>query len=320
MSDNASDSPALSEAELEAGHAFQMRHLYAPMQYVEIKADAASMARLYARIAASWQAMGETEPHWSVITAEAFRQETLEAQMAAFLDMGRGNRERVVAALGRHGVDFADIRTVIDFGCGVGRVSAAFAEKGCAVTGVDISAAHLAEARATFDRAGLQAADFVQLAALEEIEALPQVDLVFTLIVLQHNPPPIIAAILRRLLGRVRPGGFIYFQVPTYREGYSYDVQADLDSPEGHMEMHVLPQWAAFDILRQAGFSLLEVIEEASCWDPAFRSQVFLAQKTDAPQVPQKPPASAIVPTPPRKNWLSRLNARRKAARRRNRG
>lgn len=317
-----------TSADLEAHYAFMMRHFYAPFQRVETEANAEELTRLLARVETTWRAFGETEPHWSVITSDKFRQDSLESQMSHFLEMGRENVDRVAAVMARQGLDFSQIKTVIDYGCGVGRVSAAYAARGCQVTGVDISSAHLKEARTYFDKAGIEGADFIQLHEIAQIDDLPQVDLVYSLIVLQHNPPPVIAAVLRRLLRRVKEGGVTYFQLPTYKAGYAYRVAEDLEGPEGHMEMHVLPQPVLFQILKEEGFSLLEVAEDASCWDGIFRSQVILAQK--AAQPPALPPeapgervhetAAAPAPPPPRKGLLSRLNARRKAARRKTKG
>lgn len=310
--------PPLSDHEIAQVFGVVMRHFYAPYQRVETDASEEDLARLLARVEAAWQAMGEEDAHWSVITLEAFRKDGLEDRMEDFLAMGRENVDRVAAAVTRAGLDFGALRSVIDYGCGVGRVSAAYAARGLQVTGVDISAAHLKAARETLARTGGQA-DFVQLQQIADIDALPQVDLLYSLIVLQHNPPPVIAALLRRLLRRVRPGGVVYLQLPTYRDGYGYDVAGDLNAPGGHMEMHVLPQPVLFHILREAGFTLLEVAEDASCWDLAFRSQVVLAQRADKPPALPEKSAADLVPALRRKNWLSRLNARRKALRKKER-
>jgi hypothetical protein len=43
---------------------------------------------------------------------------------------------------------------------------------------------------------------------------------VFSVITLQHNPPPIMAWLLSQLLGCLNPGGVAYLQIPSYRSGY----------------------------------------------------------------------------------------------------
>jgi 2-polyprenyl-3-methyl-5-hydroxy-6-metoxy-1,4-benzoquinol methylase len=304
-----------AQQDVDAQYSFMLRHVYAPYQQIDAEASVEQLAQLYARIENTWAALGEADPHWSVITGEQYRKGSVEDAMESFLEMGYENVDRVASAVARQGLDLADTHSVIDFGCGVGRVSAAFAARGCAVTGVDISAAHLQEARAHFDKAGLRDAEFSRLSTLADIEALPQVDLVYSLIVLQHNPPPLIAKLLRALLGRVRDGGLTYFQVPTYKTGYHYDIAQDLGQNSDAMEMHVLAQSAVFQILKEEGFSVLEVTEDGSCGDADYRSSVFLAMKAPKPPKPN-PPKRSEAPAPPNKSLLSRLNAKRKALRR----
>lgn len=49
-------------------------------------------------------------------------------------------------------------------------------------------------------------------------------DLWSSRVVLQHNPPPIVAAILRKMLWRQNPGGLAIFQLPTYRRDYNFKI------------------------------------------------------------------------------------------------
>ena len=73
---------------------------------------------------------------------------------------------------------------------------------------------------------------------------LEQADLVYSVIVLQHNPPPVIHMLVRAFLKALNPGGVAYFQVPTYRVGYRFSPGEYLEN-EGKthamMEMHVIP-------------------------------------------------------------------------------
>jgi SAM-dependent methyltransferase len=95
---------------------------------------------------------------------------------------------------------------------------------------------------------------------------MPRFDVFFSLIVLQHNPPPLIAFLLRTLLNKLEPGGLAYFQVPTYRFGYRFDPDAYIASELklGVPEMHVLPQHVVLRIADEAGCRPLEVREDPS--------------------------------------------------------
>ena len=58
-------------------------------------------------------------------------------------------------------------------------------------------------------------------------------------------------------------GGAAVFQVPTWRRGYAYDLDAYLRRPKRlHMEMHVLPQAHVHRIIARNGCRLLELRED----------------------------------------------------------
>jgi 2-polyprenyl-3-methyl-5-hydroxy-6-metoxy-1,4-benzoquinol methylase len=263
------------------------RHSHAPALRVDVEADRDSLERLAARVTASWAAMGEAEPHWSVVTRDEYRADRIAETETDFYRSGERSLSYMLAALARCGIAPGRIGHATDFGCGVGRVSAAMVRQGWRVTAADISPGHLAVAARHFSKAGLDQAETTRLDALEAIDALPETDLFYSLIVLQHDPPPLIAETLRRALARVRPGGLAYFQVPVYREGYVYDLAADLAREERSMEMHVLPAPHVFRILDEAGFRPLEVTSDCSLEELSYESQVFLAERRPASTEPR---------------------------------
>lgn len=256
------------------------RQALSPPIPVETEASAENRARLIARVQASWSDLGKRDPHWSVLTNERYRADRISETLDEFYTTGEHTLAFVRAALARCGGALGEIGHVTDLGCGVGRVTTAFARAGCTVTAVDISANHLAVTRDHLARTGLaDRVETVQLTALETLDTLPETDLFFSVIVLQHNPPPIMAEMLRRTLARVRPGGHAYFQVPTYKDGYRYRVADDLRRTKPAMEMHVLPAPAVFQVLEGAGFRPLEVRRDSLVGDLAFESHAFLARK-----------------------------------------
>jgi hypothetical protein len=86
----------------------------------------------------------------------------------------------------------------------------------------------------------------------------------YSRLVLQHNPPPVIAHLLRLAFAGLAPGGLAVFQVPTYRVGYAFDTAAYLAAEgEPKMEMHVLPQRAVFALAREAGLEVLELLDDS---------------------------------------------------------
>jgi 2-polyprenyl-3-methyl-5-hydroxy-6-metoxy-1,4-benzoquinol methylase len=256
-----------------------MRHINAPPLDVETSVDGETFKRLQSRVEDTWSALGQQNAHWSVITDDRFRKEFLEDNLDMFFQMGISDIDRVEVALNRIGTSMSDISSALDFGCGVGRLSIPLSQRVKRVLGVDISPAHLSEARARIEKLGYSNIDLKKISYMNEIRGLECHDLVMSIIVLQHNPPPVMREILDALCSRVNPGGFLYVQAQTYRNGYSYHAAEDLADTSTEMEMHILPQHIFLETIQDAGLTVMEVMEDGAAGSLDYRSQVVLARK-----------------------------------------
>jgi len=251
-----------------------------PVARIETEAEGEARARLWSRVAAAWEALGQSAPHWSVLTHDRFRPESFEANRALFVESGAVEGMLVDAALARLGDRDPAGMTCIEIGCGVGRATRALAARFAHVTGVDVSPAHLAIAEADFAAEGIANARFLRVERPEDYAALPEADFFFSRIVLQHNPPPVQSAILRALFARLRAGGVALFQTVTDIAGYGYSVAGDLARTGAGMEMHALPQPVVFALMAEAGLAAVEVQEDVAAGDrERHRSHLFLARK-----------------------------------------
>jgi 2-polyprenyl-3-methyl-5-hydroxy-6-metoxy-1,4-benzoquinol methylase len=167
----------------------------------------------------------------------------------------------------------------LDFGCGAGRISRWLSEEFDSIYAYDVSKNYLKIAQKYLKNEKISNVHFSQLTSIDDLKAFPNVDLIYSVIVLQHNPPPIIHRIIVQFMKALNPGGVAFFQLPTYKEGYRFLVEEYLgeESPQAEMEMHVLPQHAVFEIVREGNGRLLEVVEDFSTsWG---LSNTFLVQK-----------------------------------------
>jgi SAM-dependent methyltransferase len=251
-----------------------------PAMPVEVEVNDSQLRRMVDRIERNFRHMGETEPHWSVLTADRFLAKNVKEHEDDFYASGAYDVTRLRIALERCGVTTEALRTCFELGCGLGRITRWLADMFPQVIGADISASHLALAKQTMQRFGKSNVNLLQVDTVAALEDAPRFDAFFSVIVLQHNPPPLIAHMLRIVLQKLNPGGIAYFQVPTYRYGYRFDVDAYLatDQRLGEPEMHLLPQHVILRIADRAGCRPLEVREDPS---GAFEmiSQRFLLQK-----------------------------------------
>ncbi|MBD3163403.1 MAG: methyltransferase domain-containing protein [Candidatus Eisenbacteria bacterium] len=121
--------------------------------------------------------------------------------------------------LDESGIAFTGEETVLEVGCGIGRMTRALAERFARVVGVDISEEMITRGRqelADLDNVTLAVGNGVDLGELED----RSIDFVFSYIVLQHIPDARVSLGYIREFGRVlRPGARAYFQVNNLRSG-----------------------------------------------------------------------------------------------------
>lgn len=245
---------------------------------LEWQSDPATQARLLDYVAKTWTRLGEEEPHWSVLSSEDWKAANIGKHIDSFYSTGELDAALIRGVLGRHGLKPADIRAPLEYGCGVGRVTPHLAAMFPQVTAVDISRSHMAIAAEAVAKRGLENVRFV-LAAQPEFGMHEPFDLFFSWIVLQHNPPPVIALILRRMFACLAPGGIAIFQFPTYNPGYGFNVAAYLAAPKtGEIEVHCLPQHVVFDLAHQAGCVCLELMQDEGMGYP-WISNIFVFRK-----------------------------------------
>jgi len=262
----------------------ELKPLDWPPIEVEVRASEDQLAAMIQRIAKNFEHMGETEPYWSVLSAEQYRVEHIKENEAEFYGSGREPVSMFEATAARCGVTLGRTMTCFELGCGLGRSTIWLADIFGRVIGADISRPHLRHAEQTARRLGKRNIGFLRVDEPDAIARAPEFDVFFSIIVLQHNPPPIIYKILHTALSKLRPGGIAYFQVPTYRQGYQFRIAEYLGSKNqlGTPEMHVLPQPDLYALFEEVGCRPLEVREDSASGEGAIVSNRFLLRKVRA--------------------------------------
>ncbi len=258
------------------------RYIDGPPQRVDVTTTPIERARMFDHINETWCRLGDSEPHWSVWTSEKFKTAHIEANERDFYASGGTDANLIKGFFERNGQQLENVRTCLELGCGVGRATSAIARIFPSVIGVDISGPHLALANRWLQQQGISNTTLVRLSSVEALSELPSFDLLFSRVVLQHNPPPVIHYILDSLLSKVNRNGYVLFQVPTYAADYSFvasDYLKSMSAAEGGMEMHVLPQKAIFELFSRHNLSSLEVHEDNATGSSRFLSHTFFARR-----------------------------------------
>lgn len=161
-----------------------------------------------------WDAHAHADPLWAVLSLPEKKGRRWRLQ--DFMQNG----EREIALLMRQ---LAQLRIpaprgpVLDFGCGVGRLSQALGRRFEDVTGADISTGMIALARQLN-----RYPDRVRYHCTADagIDALPAraFGFIYSNIVLQHVAPDLAVRYLGEFFRLLRPGGLLVFQLPSHRQ------------------------------------------------------------------------------------------------------
>lgn len=235
------------------------------------------MEALVKRIQEQWTRLGEEDPHWSVLTDDRFRAEQLnEEALAAFNNSGADYARMISLFEHRTGVS-ASKGVCLELGCGVGRITRYLAGAFDKVIGLDISPGNLALCNAYLDQVGVTNVETRQIGNLADFETLPEVDFFYSVIVLQHNSPPIQKAILDTILGKIKPGGGVLFQIPTDLLDYAFEAETYLASPDEVMEIHALPRQAILELMQKHGLVVRDIAPDG--FIGLYGSETFYAIK-----------------------------------------
>jgi SAM-dependent methyltransferase len=157
-----------------------------------------------------WTRLGAHDPLWAVYVAADKRGGRWDPEQ--FLATGRDDVAASVSWLSSLGLGSRWSR-VLDFGCGAGRLSQALADHADEVVGVDVSPPMLEVARRldADDRCTFVLNETSDLGAF----ASASFDLVYSELVLQHLPAPVIDGYLAEFVRVLRPGGIALLQCTT---------------------------------------------------------------------------------------------------------
>lgn len=164
-----------------------------------------------ARSNAEWERWGASDPYWAVATWEGKQAGGAEAWTPdAFYALGRDDWTVYAQTWRRH----HDVHgTVVDIGCGAGRIASAMHDDFDQVIGIDVSPGMLELARSNDPSGDYRLADGLRLPVDDA-----SVDCVFSAHVFQHFDSLSIAASNLREVGRVlRPGGSVLIEAPVHR-------------------------------------------------------------------------------------------------------
>lgn len=235
----------------------------------------------------NWQRLAEADPFWAVATHNRYHG---GRHMDDFYATGQSDVESLASLILPLDTppSLSQQSHVLDFGCGVGRLTFALAGWFGSVVGVDASQAMIeqAETQSWADWAP-RGADikFLHSTAQELPFSDGEFDLAVSLLVLQHLATPVALAYLAELCRVVRPSGWLAVQLPSHRTGGRVPPGtggAPLPHPDGgpagRMDMHGIAPDTVTDVLAACGVDTVSVVSDGRC-GPTWESFLYVARK-----------------------------------------
>ena len=223
---------------------------------------------LFERLRAQWTKLGETEPHWSVLSDPIYKAATFAENEEKFYRTALFEMAQITDTFKRTGMEMNKAGTAFELGCGTGRVTHALADEFAKVIGADVSPGNLRLCEEKMRALNKTNVECLLLKSPGDIEQLPPIDFFFSTIVLQHNPPPVMHYFLSKIFSKITEGGAVLFQLPTHTPNYAFDVNKYLAAkPNDSFDMHALPMHAVFALLAKYKFVPLEVLMDTRSGD-----------------------------------------------------
>jgi 2-polyprenyl-3-methyl-5-hydroxy-6-metoxy-1,4-benzoquinol methylase len=171
------------------------------------------------RHAADWEELARREPYFAVLTDEGLLGvEGNSVATAAFFETGEADIASLLGAITTLFGHDIPMTSVLDFGCGVGRLTLPLARRAAKVVACDVAPTMLLHARKNAEGAGIHNVTFVESG---ELAGFPRdsFDFVCSLLVFQHIPPTIGYGFIRTLLSLLAPGGIAALHTTFERPG-----------------------------------------------------------------------------------------------------
>jgi SAM-dependent methyltransferase len=160
---------------------------------------------------ANWNELAELDPLWTILSEP--EKKFGKWDPAAFFKTGEREAERVLTMCENHNINIS-FEKLLDFGCGVGRMTRAFSGFFRSCVGIDVSEKMVRLAREF--NSGQPRCEFI----LNDAPVLPfedkSFDFIFTVLVLQHLPTKdLISRYLADFIRVAKDNGVIVFQLPN---------------------------------------------------------------------------------------------------------
>lgn len=241
----------------------------------------------------NWDDFARTDPFWAVLTDPDRRRKGWNPE--EFFARGVSEINSVIEYVKSLNINLKTGR-VLDFGCGVGRLTQALAEYFDECYGVDISPVMI-ELALKYNRHGVKCRYLVN--GSDDLKVFQDgfFDFVYTALTLQHMEPRYSLNYIREFARTLKPGGILIFQMPSERlpAGFALKVRELAKSltpsfmlrlyrkmkygSPSTMEVYYVSKEEVLALLRENKCKVVDIVENREA-GPLHRSLRYCAVKS----------------------------------------
>jgi SAM-dependent methyltransferase len=159
----------------------------------------------------AWESLAQRDPLWAILSSP--EKKGNEWNRAEFFQTGVAQIDQLMQTLRHHEIS-VDTDTVLDFGCGVGRLSQALLPYFDSVIGVDVAPTMISLAQ-ELNKDPARCSYFLNQQEDLKLFRDKQFCFIYSIIVLQHLPPGLAYKYLAEFVRILRPNGLLVFQLPS---------------------------------------------------------------------------------------------------------
>ena len=208
----------------------------------------------------SWEALSKFDPLWAIASRPG--KEGNRWEIGEFMQTGITLVDAFMLMPAKFGCTVGT-GSMLDFGCGVGRTTVAFAKYFQRCEGVDIAEGMVSGAQKLNTRPDRVHYSVGELDRITFSDST--FDLVYSRIVLQHMPVELQARFIAEFIRVIKPGGLAAFQTPSENMVDSGTVfKSPIETPDGvvTIDMNVFPRVSVEATIAAAGGRLVAAEED----------------------------------------------------------
>ena len=273
--------------EFISSYEFRLRHRaaltpeYSEENAIEV-APVQTVKKYFDDLKDEWSRLGNMNPYWSVLSSDEYNGKLNGEKLQQFYSSGESTVSHFLKVCEFNRISIPDEPKIIELGCGVGRITKSLASISNSILAVDVSPGNLDIARSI--NYGACEVNFLLLDSIDRLNEINgEFNIFFTVITLQHNPPSVQLAILKKIFSLFTiSGSILYFQTVTHITERGRQTLKSFSGEHMQFNTYSIPMNEVLKCINEANLEIFDLYRDDFQLDPDFHSYSFFVRHLTA--------------------------------------